>query len=84
MKLLTKFFAEFSASAIVVFLGCMGDVDQSPFFTPTYMSSSLVWGFAVMMGLNSFAHISGGFMSPLITLAAFIHNILDITVSKKM
>jgi glycerol uptake facilitator-like aquaporin len=46
------------------------------------MSTSLIWGFSVMISLNTFAAISGGYMSPLITLATYVHNILDLTVRK--
>lgn len=82
MELITKFGGEFCASFLLIFLGNLGDVDKSPFFTPTLLSTSLVWGFSVMIGITTFAHITGGFMSPLITMAAFIHNVIDLTVSE--
>lgn len=78
----TVFTAEFFASFFCVFIGCMADVDNAPNYTPTLLTSSLGWGMAVMIGLNSFSAVSGGFMSPLITLAVFVHNILDLTVRK--
>lgn len=78
---LTVFFAEFFASAFLLFIGCLGSVDQSSFFEPSMVTISLAWGIAVMIGINSFGAVSGGFMTPMITLSAFLQNVIDLQVN---
>lgn len=76
----TWFLGEFLASVFLMFIGCLRSIDNSPFFTPNGVSICLVWGVAVMIGINSFGAVSDGFMTPIITLAAFIHKIVDLQV----
>lgn len=78
--LISLFIAEFLSAIFHVFLGCLGDVDNSPFFTPTVLSSSIIWGLTVLIAVNTFHVTSGGFLTPSITLAAFIHKRLDLSV----
>lgn len=83
LRYLTVFLGEFFASAFLMFMGCLGSVDNSPYFTPTGVSICLVWGVAVMISINSFGAVSGGFMTPIITLVAFLHKIIDLKVKIK-
>lgn len=55
------FLSEFFASAFLLFLGCLGCVDNSPFFKPSHVTISIAAGVAVMIGFNSFGIISGGY-----------------------
>jgi aquaporin related protein len=77
---ITVFLGEFLASAFLMFVGCLGSVDNSPYFIPSGVSICLTWGIAVMIGINSFGVVSGGFMTPIITLAAFVHKVIDLPV----
>lgn len=56
----TLFLAEFFASAFLLFIVCLGCVDNSPFFKPTHATISIAVGVAVMIGFNTFNVISGG------------------------
>jgi aquaporin related protein len=78
---LVLFFAELIASAILLFIGCLGCVDQFEHFHPTHLTICLGFGFAIMISINTFGCVSGGHMSPAVTLAAVVYRIIDIPVS---
>lgn len=80
LRWIILFLSEVLASAIPLFIGCLGCVDNSPYFKPTHLTISLAFGFAIMIAINSFGVISGGYMTPAITLAAFMYKTLDLPV----
>ena len=57
---ISVFLGEFFSSAFLLFLGCLGSIDKSPFFQPSMLTVSIVWGFAVMIGICCFGAVSGG------------------------
>lgn len=80
---LTLFVSELFASVFLLFLGCLSDVDNSPYHKPTQITVSLAFGLAVMIAINSFSVSSGGFMTPIMVLYCYINKMLDIPVSFK-
>lgn len=75
------FFSELFASAILLFIGCLGCVDNSPFFTPTHVTISLSFAFGIMIGIVTFSTSSGGLISPILTLCALIYKRFNWIVS---
>lgn len=78
---LTCFFAEILATATLVFLGCLGCVDNFPGFHPTHLTICLCFGLAVMMSLNIFGCVSGAHINPIVTLAGLFYKLVDVPVS---
>lgn len=65
-------FAEFLCTTFLVLLGCMSCVpfDGSDTKPPIY--GALGFGFAVLINIQAFGHISGAHMNPSVTLAAVL------------
>ena len=80
-RLITIICAEILASAILLYIGCMGCVDNYEHFKPTHFTICFVFGLAIMVSINTFSCVSGSHITPAITLAAVIYKIVDIPVS---
>lgn len=82
LQLLTLFLAETIATAMLVFLGCMGCVNLSSLGAPapTFLTIVLGFGLAVMLIINIFGMISGAHLNPAVTLAAYVYKLVDIPV----
>ena len=81
ITLITFFFSELLGTATLVFVGCLGCVDNYPGFEPTHLTICLMFGFAVMMALNIFMCVSGAHINPIISMAALFYKLLDVLVS---
>lgn len=68
------------ASMILLFVGCLGEVDNSPFFKPSIVTVAFSFGMAIMIGINAMGVVSGGHMTPIITLTVFLYKMMDLTV----
>lgn len=79
--LIAIFLAEFIGTAFILFLGCMGGVDKSPYFIASGFTVSIAFGVSVMIGINCFGAVSGAFLSPIVAISAFINNAIDLWVN---
>lgn len=75
------FFAELAGTAILLFIGCMGCVDNFEHFHPTHLTICLGFGFAVMIAINTYGCVSGAHINPCVTITALIYKAMDIPVS---
>ncbi|XP_030751163.1 aquaporin AQPcic-like [Sitophilus oryzae] len=73
MDRVVLFLGEVGGTAVLMFLGCMGCVGA---ITSNGVISdeqmSWAFGFAVLIAIQIFGHISGAHISPVVTLAAFV------------
>lgn len=81
LRIISLFFSEIFATAILLFIGCMGCVDKFENFHPTHLTITLGFGLAVMIAINGFGCVSGAHINPCVTVAAVVYKILDIPVS---
>ena len=75
--------SETIATAMLVFLGCMGCVNLEELGAPppSFLTIVLGFGLAVMLIINTFGMISGAHLNPAVTLAAFVYKLVDFNVS---
>ena len=75
------FIAETIGTGILLFINCLGCVDNLEHYKPTLISASFVAGIALMVCINSFATISGAHVNPVVTLGALIFGMISYAVS---
>lgn len=81
VRWIVVFFAELLGTATLVFVGCMGCVDNFPNFHPNHLTICIMFGFAVMMALCIFGCVSGSHINPIVTLAGLFYKHVDLIVS---
>ncbi|XP_063360653.1 aquaporin AQPAe.a-like [Cydia amplana] len=76
----TKLVSEFVATFILVFLGCASCIPIEGFDPMPPMYSPLTFGFAVLINVQTFGHISGAHMNPCITLLSIFWGKISIVL----
>ncbi|XP_070496734.1 aquaporin-like [Chironomus tepperi] len=71
------FIAETIGTGILLFINCLGCVDNLENYKPSIISASFVAGIALMVSINSFATISGAHVNPAVTLGALIFGMIS-------
>lgn len=69
-------FGEMIATAMLMFLGCMGCV-QSLNFMKSDLQCSLNFGFVVLICIQSFGCVSGAHLNPCVTLAQLVYRMIS-------
>ncbi|XP_060657953.1 aquaporin-like isoform X1 [Drosophila nasuta] len=67
---------EFLATAMLMFLGCMGCA-QSPAFVNSHFQCSINFGFVVLICIQCFGCVSGAHLNPSVTLANYIYRLIS-------
>jgi aquaporin related protein len=73
--------AETIGTGILLFINCLGCVDNLEHYKPSIFTASFVAGIALMVSINSFATISGAHVNPAVTLGALIFGMISFAVS---
>lgn len=83
VQLLLVGLSETIATALLIFLGCMGCFNFKSLGgpEPTHFTIVLGFGLVVMLIINIFGMVSGAHLNPAVTLAAFVYKLVDIPVS---
>lgn len=69
-------------SMILLFIGCMSEVDGYEFYSPSPMTVAIAFGIALMIAVNCVAGISaGGHVTPIVTIAAVVNGLLSFPVN---
>lgn len=80
LELLIVFLAECIGTGLLLFIGCLGAVETTH-GPPSHLSTSLGFGLAVMIIINIFGMVSGAHLNPVVTLGAYIYELVSIPVS---
>lgn len=75
------FLAEAIGTSFLLIIGCLGCVNNYEKFNPSHITVSIGAGLALMIGINSFATISGAHINPVVTLAALVYEMINFIVS---
>lgn len=75
--LVTVFLAEFTGTAMLLFLGCAGCLHWAG--PPSLLQIALNFGLVVMLVIQIFGCVSGGHLNPVVTIAAFIFKIVSLS-----
>lgn len=67
-----KFFGELFATAVLVYIGCMGCTNSSTILNSAFQSS-FTFGLAVLIAIQCFGCVSGAHMNPAVTLASLVY-----------
>jgi aquaporin NIP len=67
-----RYYAEFIATAILVFAGCGAIVVETLTGALGHSGVALTWGFIVVALIYTFGHISGAHMNPAVTISFYV------------
>ncbi|XP_052839784.1 aquaporin-like isoform X1 [Drosophila gunungcola] len=73
-------FAEMIATAMLMFLGCMGCVENSV-FTNSNFQSAINFGFVVLICIQCFGCVCGAHLNPSVTLASYVYNMISLPMA---
>jgi len=74
------FVAELIGTSFLLIIGCLGCVDNNRNLSPSHVTVAMCAGLALMIGINSFAAVSGAHFNPSLTLAALILRMINFLV----
>ncbi|XP_023037016.1 aquaporin AQPcic isoform X1 [Drosophila willistoni] len=73
-------FGELIATAMLMFLGCMGCIHTS-LFPNSHFQAALNFGFVVLICIQCFGCVSGAHLNPAVTLASYIYNMISLPMA---
>lgn len=79
LALIPLFLAEFTGTAMLLFLGCAGCLHWSG--PPSLLQVALNFGLVVMLVVQIFGCISGGHINPAVTIAAFLYKVVTLPMA---
>jgi len=74
------FLAELIGTGILVFLGCMGCIQNSS-FPNNHLQMVLNFGLVVMVAIQCFGCVSGAHINPAVTVAAYFYNMVSLPMA---
>ncbi|XP_017837134.1 aquaporin isoform X2 [Drosophila busckii] len=80
LEQLCVFFGELIATAMLIFLGCMGCV-QSSQYVNSHFQCSLNFGFVVLICIQCFGCVSGAHLNPAVTLASYVYKMISLPMA---
>jgi len=80
LEKLCCFLGELIGTGLLVFLGCMGCV-QNDSFANSHFQMTFNFGLVVLIIIQCFGCVSGAHLNPAVTLAAFIYEMIDLTMA---
>ncbi|XP_053967458.1 aquaporin AQPAn.G-like isoform X2 [Anastrepha ludens] len=74
------FLGELIGTGLLVFLGCMGCIKNNT-YENTHFQATFNFGLVVLVIIQCFGCVSGAHLNPAVTLAAYIYNMVSLTMA---